>query len=92
MRGATCRHMNFKANVNVARLEDSGRFMADVRITCTDCGLPFQFNGLPAGLATNGAAVSVDGLEARLSISPQGSVSSPLDNIVLRTGSHGSDA
>ena len=92
MSAATCSHMNFKANVNVARLEDSGRFMAEVRVTCSDCGLPFQFNGLAAGLDMNGAAVSIDGLEANLSISPQGSTPSPLDNILLRMGSHGGDA
>lgn len=81
-----CTHMNFRAAVEVARLEDSGRFMAHVRVICAECGLPFQFNGLETGIDLNGARVGVDGLEARLSISPQGSVPSPLDNIMLNIG------
>ncbi|HKB35360.1 MAG TPA: hypothetical protein VKD72_02835 [Gemmataceae bacterium] len=39
-------------------------------IRCEQCGTPFRFIGLPAGLGLNGAAVSVDGTEARLAIAP----------------------
>jgi hypothetical protein len=66
----TCPHENFFANVAVARITDTRTFMADVTIHCEDCGLPFSFNGLPGGLNHDGAACSVDGTEARLSISP----------------------
>lgn len=76
-----CKHMQFKADVRVARLEDSGRFMAEVRIHCSECRLPFEFQGLPAGLNLNGAAVSVDHLEANLAIAPQGSKPTTLDMI-----------
>lgn len=65
-----CKHPNVNASVVVNRLEDSGRFCADVRIACASCGLPFRFLGLPAGLNLNGAAVSPDGTEARLAIVP----------------------
>ena len=62
------------ANVTVNRLEDISRFSADVKVKCEDCGLPFRFIGLPAGVDMNGAAVSADGTEARLAIAPSGEV------------------
>lgn len=69
-----CEHPDFIANVTVNRLEDTGGFHADVRIQCAVCNLPFQFLGLPGGLLLDGAAVSVDGTEARLAIAPQTTV------------------
>ncbi len=81
--------MAFGVESKVARLEDSGRFMLELRIRCTECNLPFQFKGLPAGLNLNGAAVSVDGLEANLAICPQGAEMSPLDVIGYQLGSMG---
>lgn len=78
-----CAHENFAATVNVARLEDTGRFMAEVRVRCTQCNRPFQFLGLEAGLDLNGARVSVDGLEANIAICPQGEQLSPLDNMIV---------
>jgi hypothetical protein len=79
----TCVHMNFAGHIAVARLEDSGRFNADITIKCADCGLPFQFKGLAPGLNLNGAAVSVDGLQARLAIVPQGAEPNPMQAIML---------
>lgn len=76
-----CKHMNFAADVAVARLEDTGRFMADVRVRCADCGEPFQFLGLEPGLDRNGAMVSIDGLEARMAILPNSQVMSPLQRM-----------
>ncbi|WP_296294963.1 hypothetical protein [Rheinheimera sp.] len=37
-----------------------------------------QFKGLPAGYNAEGAAVSIDGLELRIGICPQGDQPSPL--------------
>lgn len=79
-----CKHMNFDACVSVARLEDSGQFLAHVKVECLECKLPFQFLGLPLGLELQGAAMSVDGQEARLAIAPVGSVPQPLDKALLR--------
>ncbi|TIR78836.1 MAG: hypothetical protein E5X15_10485 [Mesorhizobium sp.] len=76
-----CKHMNFGASVAVNRLEDTGRFMADVTIRCADCNEPFQFIGLEPGLKMNGATVSIDGLEARLAISPNSQAMSPLERM-----------
>lgn len=73
-----CEHEDFHAHVAVARLEDSGNFMADVTIKCSVCDLPFQFVGLEPGLNMAGATVSVDGLEARLAICPQGARPNPM--------------
>lgn len=74
-----CKHENFAARVNVNRLEDSGRFSADVTIQCIQCGEPFRFLGLPTGLDLNGAAVSADGTEARLAIGTAETVANILD-------------
>lgn len=85
-----CPHPDFAAHVNVVRLEDSGRFAADVRIHCTACGVPMRFIGLPAGVDLEGAATSPDATEARLAIAPKGevvpAVEGPVGFSVRRTG------
>ncbi|GLQ09272.1 hypothetical protein GCM10007913_12040 [Devosia yakushimensis] len=82
-----CPHMNFEASVTVARLEDSGRFMAEVKIKCAECGEPFQFLGLDMGLNLRGATVSADGLEANLAISPNSQTLSPFARAMVRAKS-----
>jgi hypothetical protein len=80
-----CEHHNFAASVAVGRLTNEAgavtAYAADVKIHCTDCGRKFQFLGLPAGVNLQGATISVDGLEARLAVCPQGEVPSPLDHL-----------
>jgi len=78
----TCKHEDFNARVDVTFLETSGGYMADVKIQCAQCNLPFQFHGLQPGINLQGAAVSVDGLEARIAISPQGAQPNPLQLMV----------
>lgn len=70
----SCKHEEFRSVVTVNRIEDVGRFTADVIINCDQCGIPFRFIGLPAGSDMNGAAVSVGATEARLAVAPQGEV------------------
>jgi hypothetical protein len=65
-----CPHETFQADVAVNRLEDVGRFMADVRIHCSMCGLPFSFVGPPLGLLMNQPSVSVDRTELHIPIAP----------------------
>lgn len=77
----TCAHLNFDAQNKVARLEDSGQFNLEVTIHCTDCGTKFQFLGLEPGIDLGGARVSVDGLEARLAICPQGEQPNPFQRM-----------
>jgi len=68
-----CEHKDFEAQVDVNRLEDSGAFVADIRIKCKECGLPFEFPDIPVGLNSQEARVSVDSQELRLPIKPRGS-------------------
>lgn len=84
-----CDHMNFACECDVNRLQEkeggpATRFCMDVRVKCADCGLPFRFIGLPAGLDLNGASVSVDATEGRFAIAPKGQVIS-----VMEGGIHG---
>lgn len=70
-----CQHQNFEAYANVARLshDDGGPvtgYSADIGIRCADCGVPFRFNGLPAGASHVEPRVSVDGTELRAPIEP----------------------
>lgn len=77
-----CTHQNFKCGCKVARLEDSGRFMLEMTVHCSDCDKPFQFLGLQPGIDFNGARVSIDGLELNVGISPEGVAPSPLQNMM----------
>lgn len=45
-------------------------FSADVRIRCADCGEPFRFIGMSAGLSGAGPRCSVDETTAALPIRP----------------------
>lgn len=81
-----CPHDNFKAHVKVNHITDTGKYVADVTITCDRCNLPFQFLGLPPGISFKNPTVSLDGLEAQLPIAPKGTASSPLDDIAASSG------
>lgn len=78
----TCKHLKFAADVRVARIEDIGRFVAEIRVRCTDCGKPFQFQGMQPGMNFTGPTVSLDGLEASLPIFPDGQQPNPLQNLM----------
>lgn len=78
----SCKHMNFEAFVQVSRIEDQGRFVAEIRIRCKDCEAPFQFMGLKPGFDFNGASCSLDGLEANIGIHPQGAQPNPLRQLM----------
>lgn len=84
-----CEHHNFDAAVRVARIEDKGRFMAEIRVTCRDCGTPMQFMGLEPGMNFNGATVSLDGLEANIGIHSQGERPNPMQELMgYSVGAH----
>lgn len=83
-----CEHHDFQTNVGIGRLSDGEggpivAFTAEIRIECVQCGRKFQFLGLPAGVDMKGATVSIDGLEARMAICPEGEAASPLDDLVV---------
>ena len=69
---STCPHLQFRADVVVNRLEDTAGFMAEVSLKCVDCGEPFRFIGLRAGLDLTRPMVSLDELELRCPVEPQG--------------------
>jgi hypothetical protein len=84
-----CVHMEFGAEVRVARLEDTGRFVAEVRIRCAQCDKPFAFLGLEPGIDLGGARVSLDGLEANLAIAPEGAKPNPFQRLAFGVRHHG---
>lgn len=71
-RSVICGHEDFAVTARVGRLEDIGRFVLEVEVRCTECGEPFRFLGLPAGIAVDRPVLSIDGLEATLPIEPEG--------------------
>lgn len=80
LRQKLCKHEGVGCELTFNRMEDTGRFQADVKIHCLHCGVPFRFIGLPCGVDLNGAAVSVDGTEGRFAVAPKGQVVTPLDS------------
>lgn len=78
-----CKHHDFQVNAKIARLEDSGGFMAEIRVSCVQCGIPFQWLGLEPGLDLQGARVSIDGLEANIAICPAGAKPNPLQRMTF---------
>lgn len=77
----SCKHMEFDASVRVARIDDVGRFVAEVKVHCTQCGVPFQFIGIQPGFDYEHPTVRLDGLEADLPICPQGTQPTPLQGL-----------
>lgn len=71
----TCEHKVFRCAANIGRLShDEGGpitgYVADVKIECAECGLPFRFVGLHAGNHHSEPRVSIDGTELRAPIEP----------------------
>lgn len=73
-----CLHPRFESLVGIQRIVDEGgedqmphAFVAEIRIRC-ECGEPFRFSGLPAGLSYQQPRVSVDETELRAPIRPAG--------------------
>lgn len=79
----SCNHArNHRVEAKIACFENSENgFMAEIKIFCADCGKAFQFLGLEPGLDTQGARVSIDGLEANIAICPEGARPSPLQRM-----------
>jgi len=77
-----CPHEHFAADVAVNRIgeDDPGNdtglpnhYSADVRVRCVDCGEPFRWIGVPAGLSPHQPMCSVDETELRAPIRPASS-------------------
>jgi hypothetical protein len=70
-----CPHEGFDAVVEVNRLtsEPDGpvtAYSADIRIGCAQCGEPFRWTGVQAGLMPDRPMVSVDETQLRAPIRP----------------------
>ncbi len=71
-----CEHLKFKALTQVGRITETEggpvyRYTADITIKCADCGLPFEFIGVPAGESPDGPRTSIDFTELRIPIRPE---------------------
>lgn len=81
-----CEHERFQAKVDVNRLTkvEGGPvtgYVAEVTVWCLDCAKKFQFLGLEPGYDTQGARVSLDGLEANLALLPEGVKPNPFQRL-----------
>ncbi len=65
-----CVHLEFEATVNVYRITDKEAFTAEIRISCRDCGAPFEFVGVAGGSSPSEPRVSFDRHELRAPIVP----------------------
>lgn len=67
-----CPHEEFSAQVNVNRMLDTGRFIAEIHIHCVQCGEKFRFLGVPAGIAWTHPSCSITETELNAPIEPEG--------------------
>ncbi len=75
MTDTKCLHLNFLTEAGIHRLMDREDgpvtgYTADIRIKCTDCGLPFRFLGFAAGSHFAEPRVSADALTLRAPLEP----------------------
>ena len=70
-----CTHESFRVDAKIARVLDVGKFVAEIQIRCQDCGEPFRFVGVPAGLSYAQPSCSI-GKNSRVgSMIPRNSIS-----------------
>lgn len=79
-----CKHGQTQALMSVHYMMDTGLFMAEITIKCVDCGMPFQFMGLPAGISVSKPSVDPLGFELRVPIKPY-AVAGPIPDLVQQT-------
>lgn len=75
-----CPHENFSAAVEVSRLTGSEEssapvtgYAADIKVWCGDCGEPFRWIGVQAGLDPRRPMCSADETELRAPLRPASS-------------------
>lgn len=73
-----CPHLEFKAQVNVQRMEDTGLKYAELTVECLHCGAPAVWRGLPMGLSPDQPTSSIDAKEAVLPFLCEGDVYTPI--------------
>lgn len=72
MTAAKCQHGEHRVKAKVSYMEDSGRWVVDITLRCTQCDEAFRFLGLPAGSSFTHPTVSMDSTELRAPIEPEG--------------------
>ena len=70
-----CPHRDFTAEVAVNRIADPPdspptAYIADITVSCADCGEPFRWTGVRAGVSFNHPMVSVDERELHAPLRP----------------------
>lgn len=70
-----CPHLNFAADVAVNRIADPPdslptAYIADITVDCADCGEPFRWTGVQAGVSFNHPMVSVNEEELHAPLRP----------------------
>jgi hypothetical protein len=71
-----CPHENFNAYVDVNRITASDTdptvvgYNADIKVTCADCGEPFRWTGIPAGVSPRQPMCSIDETELHAPLRP----------------------
>lgn len=71
-----CPHENFDASVEVNRITATASdptvvgYNADIKVNCHDCGEPFRWTGVQAGLSQGRPMCSVDETELRAPLRP----------------------
>lgn len=70
-----CQHEQFECMAKVGRLTDGDNgpvagYTADIRIRCIQCGIPFEFIGVPGGYSPAQPMVNFDATELRAPIKP----------------------
>lgn len=74
----TCKHLKFTSYCAVGRIVSDHELSApenfkptslviDLKIQCSDCGVPVLFTGLPLGSVRRGCSTSFDRIELRAS-------------------------
>jgi hypothetical protein len=75
MSKADCEHSSFVSNANVYRLTDTDTgpvtgYSVELKVSCSDCRMPFGFVGVEQGVSTYRPMVSFDRKELRAPITP----------------------
>lgn len=69
-----CKHENFVAECNVHRLtDDEGNvtdYLLEVKVHCSDCFMPFTFEGVVKGVNLNKPCLNLAGTTLSIPIKP----------------------
>ena len=95
MSPAECEHASIRATVTVVKYAEYQRDgednrMAEIVMRCTECGVPFRFNGVPGGVHPRAARCGVAAVQLRAPVSP--ALEIPPEHWAMLLGDGGLDA